>query len=191
MKSNPNFDLTRRRIYPSDFQTGDWVSPQRQFGRSGMQKISCDSQDSNVPQHAGQSPHRPSHRGCCMTPTTMLTTALLTESYSFEPFTACRLLYVPQGLTFTHSATCFLMCFVWLSEQTAIISLYNINWLVFITEVEGVYCAVRTGSLYKTQIRFILKGLNTNWRLFLGMKRWPQQEGWQRCIELHLRSFTK
>jgi len=26
------------------------------------------------------------------------------------------------------------MCFVWLSEQTAIISLYNINWLVFITE---------------------------------------------------------
>ena len=33
-------------------------------------------------------------------------------------------------------------CFVWISEQTAIISLYNINWLVF----TGVYCAVRTGS---------------------------------------------
>ena len=29
-----------------------------------------------------------------------------------------------------------------------IISLYNINWLVFITETECVYCAVRTGSLY-------------------------------------------
>ena len=28
------------------------------------------------------------------------------------------------------------MCFVWISEQTAIISLYNINWLVFITETE-------------------------------------------------------
>ena len=26
------------------------------------------------------------------------------------------------------------MYFVWISEQTAIISLYNINWLVFITE---------------------------------------------------------
>jgi len=25
--------------------------------------------------------------------------------------------------------------FVWISEQTAIISLYNINWLVFITEI--------------------------------------------------------
>jgi len=36
---------------------------------------------------------------------------------------------------------------VWISEQTAIISLYNINWLVFITETESVYCAVRTESL--------------------------------------------
>ena len=40
------------------------------------------------------------------------------------------------------------MCFVWIWEQTAIISLYNINWLVFTTETECVYCAVRTGSLY-------------------------------------------
>ena len=38
--------------------------------------------------------------------------------------------------------------FVWISEQTAIISLYSINWLVFITETECVYCAVRTGTLY-------------------------------------------
>ena len=37
---------------------------------------------------------------------------------------------------------------VWISEQTAIISLYSINWLVFITKTECVYCAVRTGSLY-------------------------------------------
>ena len=44
------------------------------------------------------------------------------------------------------------MCLVWISEQTAIISLYNINWLVFITETECVYCAVRTGSLYIIQI---------------------------------------
>jgi len=40
------------------------------------------------------------------------------------------------------------MCFVWIWEQTAIISLYSINWQVFITETECVYCAVRTGSLY-------------------------------------------
>ena len=39
------------------------------------------------------------------------------------------------------------MCFVWISEQTAIISLYSINWLVFITETECVYWVVRTGSL--------------------------------------------
>jgi len=39
------------------------------------------------------------------------------------------------------------VCFIWISEQTAIISQYNINWLVFIIEVKSVYCAVRTGSL--------------------------------------------
>ena len=31
-----------------------------------------------------------------------------------------------------------------ISEQTAIISLYSIDWLVFITETECVYCAVRS-----------------------------------------------
>ena len=42
------------------------------------------------------------------------------------------------------------MCFVWIWEQTAIISLYSINCLIFITEKECVYCAVRTGSLYNS-----------------------------------------
>jgi hypothetical protein len=44
------------------------------------------------------------------------------------------------------------MCFVWISEQTALISPYNINWLVFITETECVYCAARTEYLYKIKI---------------------------------------
>jgi hypothetical protein len=42
------------------------------------------------------------------------------------------------------------MCFMWISEQTAII-----NWLVFITETECVYYAVRTESLYLSQGYFI------------------------------------
>jgi hypothetical protein len=49
------------------------------------------------------------------------------------------LLYVPPGLTFTNSTFCphsVFMCFVWISEQTAIVSLYSVNWLVFITETE-------------------------------------------------------
>jgi hypothetical protein len=61
------------------------------------------------------------------------------------------LLYVPPGLTFPNSTFCphsVFMCFVWISEQTAIISLYSINWLVFVTETGCVYCAVRTESLY-------------------------------------------
>jgi len=48
------------------------------------------------------------------------------------------------------------MCFVWISEQTAIISLYNINWLVCVTERECVYCAVRIGCLYIIQVASVL-----------------------------------
>jgi hypothetical protein len=54
------------------------------------------------------------------------------------------------SLTFNNSTFCphtVFMCFVWIWEQTAIISLYNINWLVCITETEIVFCAVRTGCL--------------------------------------------
>ena len=46
-----------------------------------------------------------------------------------------------------HSTFCphsVFMCFVWIWEQTAIISLYSINWLVFINETACVYCAVRS-----------------------------------------------
>ena len=49
------------------------------------------------------------------------------------------------------------MCFMWISEQTVIISLYNINWLVFITETECVYCAVRTGCLYINQVNRVFR----------------------------------
>jgi len=68
------------------------------------------------------------------------------------------------------------MCFVWISEETAIIFLYSINWLVFITETECVYCAVRTGYLYtihfmcfvwiseQTAIIFLY---NINWLVFI------------------------
>jgi hypothetical protein len=67
-----------------------------------------------------------------------------------SPFKAQWLMYLLPGLTFTNSTFCphsVFMCFVWISEQTAIISLYSINWLVFITETECVYSAVRTESL--------------------------------------------
>jgi len=53
----------------------------------------------------------------------------------------------------THSV---FMCFVWISEQTAIISLYNINSLVSITDKQCVYCAVRTGHLYKRLVNICL-----------------------------------
>ena len=74
-----------------------------------------------------------------------------------ESFKVQRSLHVPQGLTFSNSTFCphsVFMCFVWIWEQTATISLYSINWLVFTTETECNYCAVRTGSLYTASLTF-------------------------------------
>jgi len=42
------------------------------------------------------------------------------------------------------------VCFVWILEQTANYALQNMKRLVSITEVESVYSAVRTDSLYNT-----------------------------------------
>ena len=60
------------------------------------------------------------------------------------PLQTCLTLYSPVvtictvSLTFSNSTFCphiVFMCFVWIWEQTATISLYHINWLVFITEI--------------------------------------------------------
>jgi hypothetical protein len=47
--------------------------------------------------------------------------------------------------------------FVWISEQTAIISLHSINWPVFTAQMECVYCMVRAESLNAVQINLGLK----------------------------------
>ena len=64
------------------------------------------------------------------------------------------------SLTFNNSTFCphsVFMCFVWIWEQTAIISLYSIDWLVFITEKECVYCAVRsTFYVLPTQCIYVI-----------------------------------
>jgi len=65
------------------------------------------------------------------------------------------------SLTFNNSTFCphiVLTFFVWIWEQTAIISLNSINWPVFIAETESVYCAVRTGSLYIDHVNLRLQG---------------------------------
>jgi hypothetical protein len=50
------------------------------------------------------------------------------------------------------------MCFVYNSEKVTF-SLYKINWLVLITHMESVYCAVRPGSLNKIDYVSSLKGV--------------------------------
>jgi len=49
------------------------------------------------------------------------------------------------------------MRFVWISEQTAIISLHSNNGLVFINKTECVYCAVRAGNLNIIQVNIGLQ----------------------------------
>jgi hypothetical protein len=51
----------------------------------------------------------------------------------------------------------YLLC-VSRNKQRIFFILYNAQWLVFITEVASVHCAVRTGSLNMTDYVLYLKG---------------------------------
>jgi hypothetical protein len=51
------------------------------------------------------------------------------------------------------------VCFVRISKQTSNLALPNIQILVFITEVDSVYSAVRAEFLYMARIRFVFKRL--------------------------------
>jgi hypothetical protein len=80
-------------------------------------------------------------------------------------FCACAITFQSQSTTsyniqqFTFCPHSVFMCFAWISEQRTIISLYSINWLVFITQTECVYCEVRTGSLNIIQVNLFFKEL--------------------------------
>ena len=65
-----------------------------------------------------------------------------------------------ERLTVMHSAFCphnVFVCSVWISEQTAIISLHSVNCLVFVTETGCVYCAVSVWNFYMFQVYLSLK----------------------------------
>jgi hypothetical protein len=47
------------------------------------------------------------------------------------------------------------------SDKTAIISLYSMNWLVFITETECVYCGYRLGLCIKIKLILVFIFLNS------------------------------
>ena len=76
------------------------------------------------------------------------------------------------SLTFNNSTFCphsVFMCFVWISEQTAIVSLYSINWLVCITETQCVYCTVRAGLQVWCKLFSSLQTLPWGRRPFAGL----------------------
>jgi hypothetical protein len=60
-----------------------------------------------------------------------------------------------------------LMCFVWISEQTATFTLYSLSGLAFITETGCVYCMVQTESLYRVRQKYL-----TIWQHSCEWNRW-------------------
>jgi predicted GNAT family N-acyltransferase len=98
---------------------------------------------------------------------------------SYPPFKPQWSLYIPPGLTFNNSNFCphsVLMCFVWMWEQTANISLYSINWLVFVTETDCDYWAVRSAHTQHLCVAWIweqtaiISLYSINWLVFITEK---------------------
>ena len=81
-----------------------------------------------------------------------------------------------QVIKILRSAHTMYLCVLYGAQNKAIIFLYSINWLVFITETECVYCAVRTGSLYIIRVMCfvwiweqtaIISLYSINWLVFI------------------------
>ena len=66
------------------------------------------------------------------------------------------------------------MYLLWISEQAAIISLYNIDSLVLIAGTECVYCAVRTLplSVFLVLVSMVVKHNNVLLNLITGCLYW-------------------
>jgi len=60
------------------------------------------------------------------------------------------------------------MCFVWFWEQTAIISLYNINWLVFITKIQcllhGTDWIIEMFEVYRGPYKGLIIAIHQSWQ---------------------------
>jgi len=74
---------------------------------------------------------------------------------------AQALVYLPADLTFTNYTFCphsVLLCFVWVSEQTAIffLSLNSFSQQNFRAEMDSVFCSVRAESLNLIKAMFSL-----------------------------------
>ena len=75
------------------------------------------------------------------------------------------------------------MCFVFICEQTSTCATYSINWLVFITAIKSVYCAVVTGPLNKAGCASSVK------RLKLGLQFSDSKRIFSVFLQFVLRQF--
>jgi hypothetical protein len=78
-----------------------------------------------------------------------------------------------SSLTFSSSTFCpqtVFMCFVWISEQRVIVSLYSINWLVFITEGVCLLCGtdwIFMCFVWISEQTAIISLYSINWLVFI------------------------
>ena len=78
---------------------------------------------------------------------------------------------------FTFCLQSAFICFVCISEHTLTFVLCSIKRVVFISEMESIYCVVQLGSLKKT-LHFVIKGLK-NLLCFIRIHKRP-------CKTVHL-----
>ena len=104
--------------YPRYVAVEEWKPPQT-VSVAGLPKASAGNITTNSQNNTEYNMQHTSIILCCL---------------HCNPSEAQHSLYVPPGLTFSNSTFCpysVFMCFVWIWEQTAIISIYSINWLVY------------------------------------------------------------
>ena len=92
--------------------------------------------------------------------------------YSTQPMKSKWLICVPPGLTLKNATFCpqnAFTCFIFISEEIAISSIYCIERLVFVTETESVYCAVRTEYLNLFSVSFRLLAVPWITQLLAGL----------------------
>jgi hypothetical protein len=65
-----------------------------------------------------------------------------------------------KNSTFSHCLFMYICMWIW---GTLISSLYSTNWLSFMTEMQGVQCAVRTEYVYVIKVTLSLLMVKAQW----------------------------
>jgi hypothetical protein len=88
---------------------------------------------------------------------------------------ACSIPPLPWGLTFEDSIFCTQCVYIRMSEHISVIPLHNINWVVFVSEMGCVYCAVRSELIDTYHYTFTNR--NVSYTAAVPFQAWTGPEG--------------